>query len=263
MRKIFFRSLVCMIVATSFMGVASSGVAAQSANGASSSSGGSKSYRSAQSFQRSDDKIKARKGQGKEDVLASLNRPDGSSLWSDTSPFFFTDRRAAKVGDIVTVLISESSNAKKEADTNISKDSDLTFTAPAIPGYGEILATSKKRARRFDGADTLRTTGGIGQKTETDVARTDTLSATISARIVEVFPNGNLFIEGRRELTTHKETLIVMVSGIARPEDIDANNNIQSKFLADAKILYTGDGILQEAQSPGWLTRVVTKLWPF
>jgi flagellar L-ring protein precursor FlgH len=80
---------------------------------------------------------------------------------------------------------------------------------------------------------------------------------------VEVFPNGNLFIEGRRELTTHKETLIVMVSGIARPEDIDANNNIQSKFLADAKILYTGDGILQEAQSPGWLTRVVTKLWPF
>jgi flagellar L-ring protein precursor FlgH len=54
-----------------------------------------------------------------------------------------------------------------------------------------------------------------------------------------------------------------MVSGIARPDDIDANNNIQSKFLADAKILYTGDGILQEAQSPGWLTRVVTKLWPF
>lgn len=258
-----FQSLVCMFAATFFVGVASSGVAAQPVGGSGSRSGGSKSYRNAQSFQRSDDKIKAKGGRAEENVLASLNRPDGSSLWSDTSPFFFTDRRAAKVGDIVTVVISESSNAKKAADTEIGKDTSLTFTAPAIPGYGEPLATPTRRARKFDGSDTLRTTGSIGHESETEIERTDTLSATISARIVEVFPNGNFFIEGRRELTTHKETLIVMVSGIARPDDIDSNNNIQSKFLADAKILYTGDGILQEAQSPGWLTRVVTKLWPF
>ena len=54
-----------------------------------------------------------------------------------------------------------------------------------------------------------------------------------------------------------------MLSGIVRPQDIAQDNTIQSKFMADAKIVYTGDGILEEAQSPGWLTRVVTKLWPF
>ncbi|MFC1491109.1 flagellar basal body L-ring protein FlgH [Nitrospinota bacterium] len=220
------------------------------------------SFRSVQSFRRK----AARSGEGasrKKDVLASLDEPDNSSLWSDKSPFFFTDKRASKVGDIITVVISESSNAKKEADTDIDRQSSLTFTAPALPGYGEPLGTPSGRARRFDPNDTLRTTSNAGHATETEVERTDTLSATISAKVVEVFPNGNLFIEGRRELTTHKETLIVMLSGIARPEDIDSDNNIQSKFLADAKIVYTGDGILEEAQSPGWLARIVTKLWPF
>ncbi|MEE9240936.1 MAG: flagellar basal body L-ring protein FlgH, partial [bacterium] len=169
----------------------------------------------------------------------------------------------SRVGDIITVIISESSNAKKEADTELSKQNTNTFTVPSIPGFGEPLGTPSGRARRFDATDTLRTTSNTDHETETEIERTDALSATISARVVEVFPNGNLFIEGRRELTTQRETLIIMVSGILRPEDIDQDNSVQSKFLADAKIVYTGEGILEEAQSPGWLTRVVTKLWPF
>lgn len=220
-------------------------------------------FRSVQSFRRE----KARKNLGSSsngDVLASLEGPDKSSLWSDKSPFFFTDKRASRVGDIITVLISESSNAKKEADTDISRQGSNTFTLPSIPGFGEILTTpTGGRARRFDPTDTLRTTSNSTFDVETDLERTDTLSATISARVVEVFPNGNLFIEGRRELTTQNETLIIMLSGIIRPEDIDQDNTIESKFIADAKIVYTGDGVLNEAQSPGWLSRVVTKLWPF
>lgn len=187
-----------------------------------------------------------------------------SSLWSDTSPFLFHDRRAMRVGDVITVVISESSNAKKEADTETTKTGALTYTAPSIPGYGRILATpTTGRGRRFNPTDTLRTTSSNTHSAETEIERTDTLNATIGARVVEIFPNGNLFIEGRRELTTHKETLIVTVSGIVRPEDIDTNNTVQSKSLADAKIVYTGDGILAEAQQPGWLSRVVNVLWPF
>ncbi|OGL67325.1 MAG: hypothetical protein A3J27_15190 [Candidatus Tectomicrobia bacterium RIFCSPLOWO2_12_FULL_69_37] len=187
-----------------------------------------------------------------------------SSLWSDTSPFLFHDRRAMRVGDVITVVISESSNAKKEADTETNKTGSLTYTAPSIPGYGRILATpTTGRGRRFNQDDTLRTTSSNQHSAETEIERTDTLNATIGARVVEIFPNGNLFIEGRRELTTHKETLIVTVSGIVRPEDIDTNNTVLSKSLADAKIVYTGDGILAEAQQPGWLSRVVNVLWPF
>jgi len=187
-----------------------------------------------------------------------------SSLWSDKSPFLFTDRRASRVGDVITVVISESSNTKKEADTEVKRKANLAYTIPALPGYGRILATpTTGRGRRFNPDDTLRAASSNDHQTESEIERTDTLSATIAARVVEIFPNGNLFVEGRREITTHKETLIVTVSGIVRPEDIDQNNTIQSKNIADAKIVYTGDGILAEAQSPGWLSRIVNILWPF
>jgi flagellar L-ring protein precursor FlgH len=187
-----------------------------------------------------------------------------SSLWSDMSPFLFHDRRAMRVGDILTVVISESSNAKKEADTENKRSSSLAFAVPSLPGYGRILATpTSGRGRRFDQDDTLRATSQNDLTSESEIERTDTLNATIGARVVEIFPNGNLLVEGRRELTTHKETLIVTVSGIVRPEDIDTNNTVLSRNLADARIVYTGDGILAEAQQPGWLGRVVNILWPF
>ncbi|MEK6710462.1 MAG: flagellar basal body L-ring protein FlgH [Nitrospinota bacterium] len=201
---------------------------------------------------------------------ASLQAPAGqagadrSSLWSDTSPFLFHDRRAARVGDLITVVISESSNAKKEADTENKRSASLAYTAPSLPGYGRILATpSHGRGRRFNQDDTLRATSRNEHTSESEIERTDTLNATVSARVVEILPNGNLFIEGRKELSTHKETLIVTVSGIVRVEDIDTNNTIQSKSLADARIVYTGDGIMAEAQQPGWLGRVMNVLWPF
>ncbi len=222
-----------------------------------------KEYRSVQSFRRERLIASPQKIESQDAALASLEGADGTSLWSDKSPFFFVDKRASKVGDIITVVISESSNAKKEADTDISKTGSLAYTVPALPGYGEPLAAPSGRARRFDPNDTLRTSSSNTTDTETEIERTDNLSATISARVVEVFPNGNLFVEGRREITTHDETLIVMVSGIVRPEDIDSENSIQSKSIADAKIVYTGDGILGEAQSPGWLSRVATIIWPF
>lgn len=260
MRLIIIRSIGCSLLSLSLIAVSAPESDGQPAEGRGTVSRDSKRFRSVQSFRRT----RPARQSGKKGIFASLDGRDKGSLWSDRSPFFFTDKRASRVGDIITVIISESSNSKKEADTSIDRQSNLTFTLPALPGYGEPTNTNVgSRARRFDPSDTLRTTSRVDHKTETDVERTDTLSATISAQVVEVLPNGNLFIEGRKEITTQKETLIVMVSGIVRPQDIAQDNTIQSKFLADAKIVYTGDGILEEAQSPGWLTRVVTKLWPF
>lgn len=263
MRLIIIRSIGCSLLSLSLIAVSAPESNGQPAGGRGTVSRGSKRFRSVQSFRRT--RPARPTGQsGKKGVFASLDGRDKGSLWSDRSPFFFTDKRASRVGDIITVLISESSNSKKEADTSIDRQSNLTFTVPSLPGYGEPTNTNVgSRARRFDPSDALRTTSKVDHSAETDVERTDNLTATISAQVVEVLPNGNLFIEGRKELTTQKETLIVMLSGIIRPQDIAQDNTIQSKFMADAKIVYTGDGILEEAQSPGWLTRVVTKLWPF
>lgn len=215
-------------------------------------------------------KVAAKKG--REESFKRSQRPPAvkvarasseGSLWSDKSAFFFVDQRARKVGDIVTVVVNESSNAKKEADTEIDKETTNAYTLPSIPGYGEPLATPTGRARRFDPNDTLRTSSINDHAVETEIERTDSINVTLSARVVEVFPNGNFFIEGRREITTQNETLVVTVSGIVRPEDVDSANTIQSRSIADAKIVYTGEGILAEAQQQGWLGRAVNILWPF
>ena len=110
---------------------------------------GSQRFRSVQSFRRTRLVPPSSVSTKKEDVLASLDKPDRASLWSDRSPFFFTDKRASRVGDIITVVISESSNAKKEADTDIGRQSSLAYTLPSLPGFGEPTSTVVgSRARR-------------------------------------------------------------------------------------------------------------------
>ena len=94
-------------------------------------------------------------------------------------------------------------------------------------------------------------------------SRKETLSATISAKVVDVLPNGNLKIEGRRNVKVNNEDQIVTVRGTIRQRDISAENTINSIFIADAQISYSGEGIISDRQKPGWLMNLVDLLWPF
>jgi len=89
------------------------------------------------------------------------------------------------------------------------------------------------------------------------------MEATISARVMEVLDNGNLSIEGRRQLTVNEEDQFIIITGIIRPEDITADNVIESQFIADARIVYTGKGVINDKMRPGWLTRILDWVWPF
>ena len=93
--------------------------------------------------------------------------------------------------------------------------------------------------------------------------RSGALSAYMTARVVDVLANGNLFIQGNREVRVNHENQIITLSGIVRPRDISAENVIQSTYIADAQITYSGTGIVNDRQKPGWLTRVIDKVWPF
>ena len=85
----------------------------------------------------------------------------------------------------------------------------------------------------------------------------------MSARVMNILENGNFIIEGRRQVTVNTEDQYLILTGIIRPDDIATDNTILSQYLADAKIVYTGKGVVDDKMRPGWLTRIVDWVWPF
>ena len=100
-------------------------------------------------------------------------------------------------------------------------------------------------------------------KGEGSIDRSGQVTASIAARVTDVFPNGNMNIYGKREMKVNEETQYIIVSGIIRSEDIDSANRIQSTFLADSRIEYSGKGSLADKQKSGWASRIIDNLWPF
>jgi flagellar L-ring protein precursor FlgH len=89
------------------------------------------------------------------------------------------------------------------------------------------------------------------------------LDAYITARVIQVLSSGNMRIRGRQEIKVNSETQHITISGIIRPEDIDTNNEVQSTYVADARIEYSGQGAIADKQRPGWLMRALDHIWPF
>ena len=89
------------------------------------------------------------------------------------------------------------------------------------------------------------------------------VKAYVSSAVVAVLPNGNLYINGKREIKVNNETQYITLSGVIRPEDISPTNEIASTFVANAKIAYSGIGAIADKQKPGWLGRILDHVWPF
>jgi flagellar L-ring protein precursor FlgH len=184
------------------------------------------------------------------------------SLWKSNGPLsgMFYNPKARTVGDIVTIKIVETSSASNKAITNTSRDTSLIggidnffglekkypTAHPFLNPFGQVQGSLKSE---FDGSGTTTRSGN--------------LTAYITGRIVEEFPNGNLRIMGTREVTVNNEKQIIVLSGIIRSRDISSENIILSTYISDAKIAYSGSGIVNEKQRPGWMARVLDTVWPF
>jgi flagellar L-ring protein precursor FlgH len=170
------------------------------------------------------------------------------------------DYKARHKGDIVTIVIVETSNASKEAKTDTSRNSTVNAGIPNFLGLEQagIIKNNFADLSKLINASAASTYAGSGS-----TSRTETLNATISAKVIDVLSNGNLQIEGRRDIKVNNEDQLIIISGTVRPSDIGANNTVNSTYIADARISYTGKGIISDRQSPGWLMNVVDKLWPF
>ncbi len=213
------------------------------------------------------DTIEANQMQRLMDTVPQQPAAAEGSLWRDGASNLYVDARARRVGDTITVAIVESSSSKMAANTSADRTSSIDAGVDNALGYMRALEEKNPRL----GADSSGTQGNSlikgsltnSQKGTGSSDRSGSITASIGARVVEVYPNGNLVIFGRQEMKVNNETQYIIVSGVVRPEDVDSNNTIQSTNLADAHIEYVGRGAIADKQKSGWGTRLVDKIWPF
>ncbi len=181
------------------------------------------------------------------------------SLWDPENgrAFMFEDRRAGRIGDIVVVQIVEQHRGSKKANTKADREANLS--AEVGGGLFGINTAMQKFAQYFNiDASTSNDFQGEGS-----TSREDTLTGTIAANVIEVFPNGDLRIQGKREVTVNSEKQTMTIKGIVRRIDLDTENMVLSSKVADADISYTGLGVVDDVQRPGWATRIFNWITPF
>jgi len=170
----------------------------------------------------------------------------------------FVDRKARLVNDVITIRIVEAATASGEATTATDRASSISGSLDALFGLERALQNNRINPGGVLGSSLNNKFDGSGA-----TARKNSLSATITAVVREVFPNGNLYIEGTKEVLINNERQHIILSGVIRPEDIRPDNSIPSNLIAEARIEYAGKGILGDKQRPGWLGRIIDFVWPF
>lgn len=203
---------------------------------------------------------------------AAAPEDNGGSLWQARSSFngLFIDTKARNVGDIVTVKIDESAKASNKANTETERSSGLEAGIDKLFGFedwwqDEILPEVGSKWPKINPFGNPSVKGSLKSdfKGDGETSRSGNLEAFITCRVVDVMANGNLKIVGTREVMVNHENQLIILSGTIRPRDISDRNVILSTFVADAKIAYSGSGVVDDRQRPGWLANLLNNVWPF
>ncbi|MDX3774321.1 flagellar basal body L-ring protein FlgH [Chromatiaceae bacterium AAb-1] len=192
-----------------------------------------------------------------EQIVAERSAPEAEpvhhygSLYSDSYMFtLYEDKRAYRVGDILTVELNERTQSSKSADTSTDKSTNINMGVPIIGNLNmSDLALQLRSQQQFDG--------------ESSASQQNFLRGSITVRVTEVLPNGALVIQGEKRIQLNQGDEYIRLQGLVRPEDIDVTNRISSQRVADARISYSGKGMLANANRPGWFTRFFSFINPF
>ena len=171
------------------------------------------------------------------------------------SDSWFGKGRNFQVGDVITVLLNESTQAARTQNGTITRDSSNTLIPTGLQNYGAGLGGFMKGINLTGGSVSNKGTGAADQQAS--------LNGSVAVSVVEVMANGNLVLRGEKQLALTEGSEIIQVAGIIRPEDVAPNNTVQSRRLANAQIAYRGSGDLANATRAGWGTSALLKLWPF
>ena len=192
-------------------------------------------------------------------------RSTPGSLWRESSGLF-EDRKAKAVNDLVTIRIEENTSASNKAETGTSHDSATDNKITNLFGIPLSLNLGNAFGVGMAGVNLTPTIAGQGSNKfagSGSTTREGSLVATITARVVDVLPNGNLVIESRKDIKINREKEVLVLRGIIRPDDIASDNTISSAYIANAEMFYAGDGAISDKQRQPWLVRVMDWIWPF
>ena len=174
-------------------------------------------------------------------------RTDGAIYQAGQEMALFADLKARRVGDVLTIILNESTNASKSAITKTTKSSATADTGPSLFGKSimtkgvPILDTTLSGSNSFDG--------------EGSSSQGNSLVGSLTVTVTDVQANGNLVVQGDKSLKLNQGEEFIRISGVIRPADIATNNTVTSDKLADARISYSGKGVIDSANRMGWLTR--------
>jgi len=189
-------------------------------------------------------------------VALSLPQINGSIFQVGQGLDLFSDASAKRIGDIITVVLQEKTNAKKSASTKTSKASTLDTAVPNLLGgivtmFDQSILTNELKADRdFSGKG--------------DSTQSNSLTGNITVVVAEVLANGHLVVQGEKRITLNQGGEYLQFSGIVRPTDIRPDNTVVSSSVANVQIIYSGTGAVADANTQGWLTRFFhSPWWPF
>jgi flagellar L-ring protein FlgH len=174
-------------------------------------------------------------------------RTDGAIYQAGQEMALFADLKARRVGDVLTIVLNEATAASKNAATTTSRTSAVTDTGPTIFGKSittkgvPILDTTLSGSHTFDGEGTA--------------SQGNSFVGSLTVTVTEVQSNGNLVVVGDKTLKLNQGDEFIHISGVVRPADVATNNTVTSDKIADARISYSGKGVIANANRMGWLTR--------
>lgn len=199
-------------------------------------------------------------------AVAPQAKPDNGAIFqAGTNRALFEDTKARHIGDILTVVLTENTNASKSADTAVGKASSTSISNPTLlgqpveinPQTGFPLAAGNWSLEM--GLESQSDFEGDGESNQSN-----SLTGNIAVTVVDVLANGNLVIRGEKVVTLNQGDEFIRLAGIVRPEDVSPENSVASTKVANARITYSGQGAVADANKMGWLARFFTSaLWPF
>lgn len=192
-----------------------------------------------------------------------------NSLWRPGARAFFKDQRAARVGDIVTVVVNIADKATANNASNRARSTTETAGLTNLLGT-EVSDDGTSSGSIIENIFRGATPGALVNGTSTSsyagtgkIQRDETVTSQVAAIVTQVLPNGNLVVQGRQEVRVNYEVRELLISGVIRPEDITATNTVEHTKIAEARISYGGRGQLTDVQQPRYGTQLFDIIFPF
>lgn len=195
--------------------------------------------------------------------LVALGQAQADSLWTkETAVSLFTDHKAKRVGDIITVLVQENNSASRNSSTKTEKKGSISATIssfvngsfqgklfPGAKGAEETPELKTSSQNKFEGSGAVNNSGSINSR--------------FAVRVIDVLPNNNLIIEGVRRTSFSGESQTIVLRGTVRPQDVTPVNTVVSYNLADVSIRFKDEGVVNNSQKKGWFGKLWEKVSPF